>query len=297
MKRIHELDGLRGIAILAVLLFHLRRNTATTPYLFAFGWIGVDLFFVLSGFLITGILLDTKELRDRAITFYRRRFKRIFPIYYGSLFVLTILLPFFAPGFFVVPPPHDLPKYWAYLSNWYLGGQGLSHFWSLAIEEQFYLLWPLLAWHVGRKTLSRIAVTCIFIAPILRLVLRLYSVPPELIHRNTFCRIDTLLIGALCALWMRCNPSFFPRIAKLQWLALPTIGILSLDHYDVNGPWIQTIGYSLIACSSAGVLVAAVAGKALFLLFTPLRSVGRWSYGIYVYHFPIFIWCRVILLI
>src|SRR4030095_11127987 len=153
------LDGLRGFAILGVLLQH---NFSFLP-IPKYGWVGVDLFFVLSGFLITEILLKTKEHKNYLPNFYIRRILRIFPLYYGSLIL------FFALGPLVSQFKDQYSYYsanqgmlWAYLQNWlYIAKPRLddhtvfSHFWSLSVEEQFYLVWPLLV--LACNKLSRLA--------------------------------------------------------------------------------------------------------------------------------------------
>jgi peptidoglycan/LPS O-acetylase OafA/YrhL len=158
-NHIPALDGLRGIAILSVMLLHFTNAIAALPgsptsaarSVFGWGWTGVDLFFVLSGFLITGILLDSKGHPLYFRSFYARRALRIFPLYYAALF-LFFVVPRAIPS---VPATysfawHDQRWFWFYLGNFHPLGpdakQFIGQFWSLAIEEQFYLVWPLLIW-------------------------------------------------------------------------------------------------------------------------------------------------------
>src|SRR6186997_1549382 len=160
---IPALDGLRGIAIVLVMLHHFTylRPTSGIDALIGnvlfFGWTGVDLFFVLSGFLITGILLDTRNSRRYFTTFYARRTLRIFPLYYLILFIALVVLPKFPAVDRVLIGQDeliDLPPqwpYWLYLTNFSIADRGWVHGWvdvgwSLAIEEQFYLVWPLVIW-------------------------------------------------------------------------------------------------------------------------------------------------------
>src|SRR5262245_10664845 len=160
-SHIPALDGIRGIAILLVLLFHFGQYGHGLPYPAVFvdklfhricqiGWVGVDLFFVLSGFLITGILYDSKGRNHYFRNFYVRRCLRILPLYYFSLILFLIVLPKLFPlhtGFRSLR--QDSFWYWTYLSNVRVAYRGwdsfgvLDHFWSLAVEEQFYLLWPI----------------------------------------------------------------------------------------------------------------------------------------------------------
>jgi peptidoglycan/LPS O-acetylase OafA/YrhL len=158
-QRITNLDGIRGIAVLWVMLHHFQLYGEGFPpttfldrqveRLTISGWIGVDLFFVLSGFLITGILLDSKSNTGYFRKFYMRRFLRIFPLYYGFLFAFMFVLPLIDPeGAEFQLQFKEQIWYWTYLINWKLATIyvseyiGISHFWSLAIEEQFYLVWP-----------------------------------------------------------------------------------------------------------------------------------------------------------
>src|SRR5687767_2907742 len=160
---IPALDGLRGIAIILVMLHHFtyyRPNSgidAQIASVLFFGWAGVDLFFVLSGFLITGILLDTRDSKRYFSTFYARRTLRIFPLYYLVLLLAFVVLPKFPalhPVLLGQVGPVDLPPqwpYWLYLTNFSIADGGWVHgwvdvAWSLAIEEQFYLVWPLMIW-------------------------------------------------------------------------------------------------------------------------------------------------------
>jgi len=164
------LDGLRGVAILLVLFLHfiIGQGVPAPSVLVDWwfigivraGWMGVDLFFVLSGFLITGILLDTKGSRHYFRQFYTRRVLRIFPLYYGSLVLFLILLPTLFPDDQVLHDLHaDAVWFWTYLYNVKVAAAGftpssaLGHFWSLAVEEQFYLIWPIVVLCLGRRHL------------------------------------------------------------------------------------------------------------------------------------------------
>src|SRR5580698_6867484 len=180
MKRIRQLDSVRGLAVLLVLV----HNTDIYPSLHLglitnAGWSGVDLFFVLSGFLITGILIDTKEAQNYFSSFYARRMLRIFPLYYAVLTLLVI----------VALHPTQI-YYYLYLSNWLIllkdGWQPnvAGHFWSLAVEEQFYLIWPLCVWLLPKRYRLRFTLAgCVF-ALMLRLGLVATYGPSRAIARN-----------------------------------------------------------------------------------------------------------------
>src|SRR5467141_3598622 len=161
------------------------------------GWIGVQLFFVLSGFLITGILLDARHSPSYYRSFFVRRVLRIFPLYYATLLVLFVLLPALdlLPASFKRDPMVEL-SYWAYFSNWYgpfhQGEDSVSHFWSLALEEQFYLLWPFV---IHRRSAGWVMRLCLAVAAaslVLRVVMVLTGAPAQAIYQFLVTRIDAL---------------------------------------------------------------------------------------------------------
>jgi peptidoglycan/LPS O-acetylase OafA/YrhL len=175
--RIPALDGIRGIAILCVMLYHFTFYGGIEPTLIVdkvyyhtalVGWFGVDLFFVLSGFLITGILYDTASAPQYFRNFYARRVLRIFPLYYGTLAVFFFLIPLVID---ISDTFEELLRdqlwYWSYLVNVQIALEywpsffALGHFWSLAVEEQFYLVWPLVVFFLKRRSLIAICVVCI----------------------------------------------------------------------------------------------------------------------------------------
>ena len=172
---------MRGCAVLLVLFHHLGNNLEyalkvrhSTLWPGRIGWIGVELFFVLSGFLITGILHDSKGTPGYFRNFYARRVLRIFPLYYATLLVFATLHWLAPLGF-----PLESQELWVwmltYLTNvgmvWQ-GFGGLAHFWSLAVEEHFYLFWPLVVWRLNRRQLMRLAVAVWVISLALRTLAR-----------------------------------------------------------------------------------------------------------------------------
>jgi peptidoglycan/LPS O-acetylase OafA/YrhL len=176
-QRIPALDGIRGLAIALVMFHHFTLYGGMRPdfvldkvyrHVALVGWVGVDLFFVLSGFLITGILHDSRSDRHYFRNFYMRRTLRIFPLYYGVLAATFLVLPLVLD---VSGSCRELLRdqawYWTYLINVQIGLDYwpscfvLGHFWSLAVEEQFYLVWPLLLYLLGRRGMLALCVTCI----------------------------------------------------------------------------------------------------------------------------------------
>jgi peptidoglycan/LPS O-acetylase OafA/YrhL len=296
---IPELDGLRGIAVSLVLLFHLQ-----VP-LFGIGWCGVDLFFVLSGYLITTILLWTKDSPGFFRNFYARRVLRIFPLYFSALSIV----------FFVALPvaerlhlAHSVPVseqlwYWLYLSNW-RNASGhilyyLSHFWTLAIEEQFYLIWPLIVFFLSRRSLIKVCAGTILICLASRCALCWNGAWTEFLHRGTFFRMDDLAWGALLAL-AATDPQSSLQLKRrgkigVSLAILVLAGILILVGPGALSLPMMSIGYTALGLTSACLVWIAsrrsgrLEWSSRILNLGPLRNFGKYSYGIYVLHYPIVI--------
>jgi peptidoglycan/LPS O-acetylase OafA/YrhL len=263
------------------------------------GWVGVDLFFVLSGFLITGILCESRR-RDRYFSvFYARRTLRIFPLYYASLvFVLicSLLLrpvPSIAVGWY----------FWLYALNWKVGIWGwqavspyLSHFWSLAVEEQFYLIWPLLVRYVSSKRLAGLCGLVIVAAPFFRMASHAGHYPVGA-YTFTICRADALCWGALLSLRsqgpgglaMLRKPARFGLMLSLVSLALVVLRHHSTDYGSrlMDGPGLSVVGV-LFASSVVLALTARTDSWISRVLSRgPLVFLGTYSYGLYVVHQPV----------
>lgn len=312
------LDGLRAIAILLVF--------ATHSDLLAFGWVGVQLFFVLSGFLITGILLDMKaSLPARAYftKFYGRRFLRIFPLYYFYLALMAAVAYallkadfranymeiFFNQVWYAVLYVYDL----FYRLPSFQPSQFLDHFWSLSVEEQFYIFWPLILLFVPQKHLKKLFISFIVLGTIARAALYLlylsgssvwmFREPVGLvIYSLPFSHIDAFALGAYISRY----PIPFPRqqLAALSilvpligytatYFATGTIGSITAFGYDLplqaeyQFIWAHTLLNYFFA-----VLIYCVAREKVFVrvLEMPwLRYLGKISYGMYVYHLAL-IW-------
>ena len=299
------LDGVRGLAILLILIYHFTlgmsgRDIASRLLAkgTSAGWCGVDLFFVLSGFLITSILVDAKDRPRRFRNFYARRALRIFPLYYGTLAAVFALLPWlnaWVGGFAGV----EEAGIWLalYGTNVLAALRGewfpLSHFWSLAVEEHYYMFWPAVVFWCGRKTAMRICAAMVVLA----LAVRAWLVSQNLVlaaYCLTVCRIDALAVGSFLALAAR-GPGgvrgLVPLAGKISLTG--TIALLALIGWrsglSLTDPVVQTVGYVLLDLVFAGSL-ALVLGlppsslTAVFLNAPLLRWFGRYSYGLYVYN-------------
>jgi peptidoglycan/LPS O-acetylase OafA/YrhL len=300
LRHVPELDGVRGIAILLVLAFH----TSGLERWAAFGWCGVDLFFVLSGFLLTGVLLDGAAARRRARTFYVRRALRILPLYYVAIGAALVVVPLIAPS--LAGEARRLAAHqgwlWTYTANWPIGMQGTDpvaplpfvvHFWSLAIEEQFYLAWPLVIWYASRRQAVIIAWIAIVGALVCRAALLAIGAPGSMRYFLTPCRLDGLGVGSLIALWLRQpgNDATCARHVRDRMRAIAIAAglvLLVIVIHDRGLPMqsdlVSTIGYAALAWVF-GWLVTVAAVRPMPVLRTPaLVTAGRYSYGLYVVH-------------
>jgi peptidoglycan/LPS O-acetylase OafA/YrhL len=292
MGRIPELDALRGIATLAVLLFHWRFHYDVIKPT-------VDLFFVLSGYFITTILLGSAGHQHPLRTFYLRRSLRIFPIYYLA-FAVFLLLRLFEPHKHRLD---GLPYFLTYTQfiQGYWGGAcppfspAFGHTWTLAIEEQFYLFWPLIVLTVGRRGLLALAPALLVIPS----ALRTGGLEPFLL----LTRCDGLLLGALLAAviidreWLeRQRPRFVRAFGLVGLAALPTLflPVAGTTWARVaSATWLARLNL-LYACG-VGLIVLHVGHPVLKPLRARwLQGVGRMSYGLYLYHPPVFLVVAVI---
>ena len=296
------LDGLRGLAILLVIphnmnLFGAEGFVRVFTLGASAGWIGVQLFFVLSGFLITLGLLDSLGSTNYYRNFYARRALRIFPLYYGTLALLFAVLP--AMGLPVVEHPEHQAWLWLYVSNWTdpfgLNVRGLGHFWSLAVEEQFYLTWPLLVAVFSRRLL-RLCLTVAGVALVGRLGLLLMGASRDAVYLFTVCRMDALVLGAAAAMLFSTPGFSLPpgwSGSRLFWkgFSLIVAGAILTNVYSNLGFASLSFGFSLLAVAFAMMTLAAATPGAgwwrTVLEFAPLRSVGKYSYAMYVFHLPI----------
>jgi peptidoglycan/LPS O-acetylase OafA/YrhL len=315
LSRLPELDGLRAMAILLVLVSH-NLSHAPWPWLRWFtekGWVGVDLFFVLSGFLIGGILLDQRGATNYYRVFYLRRFLRIVPLYAvlvvpGLILILTGMQSHLSGHSLAGQPAASLWLCALFLQNFSPLLQlplpaYLSPTWSVAVEEQFYLLLPPLVRKISAGTLLKILIAAIVVAPLLRgLILWLFSgsrndeTIPLLCYYLLPCRWDSLLLGVLCAIAYR-NAGFCAwfeaRLRPLQtgWMifAACTAALVLATNYHLDSA-MASAGYTVVDAFFAATLLLAVmnrAGRLNHFLSRPfLRPIATISYGLYLLQSP-----------
>jgi peptidoglycan/LPS O-acetylase OafA/YrhL len=324
--RVPEWDGIRGVAILLVVFYHyifgaVQNETGGVPGLiravFPLSWSGVDLFFVLSGFLIGGILMDQRESENYFKTFYIRRVCRIVPLYFAWLILFLLLAQAFSGSSstewyglnFAREIPHFLRAgYFAFLQNFYIANSGLfgspwlAVTWSLAVEEQFYLLLPLAVWFIRPQKRLLAFILLIAIVPVLRTCFFLF-------HSSTFvyvllpCRADALMLGVLCAYFVR-EPVYFSALQRRRpWLIWSFIilflGIVGLTAFAYGRPEttlfnsfeMVTFGFTWIALFYACLLLLAATSRtgvlAGILRSRLLRHFGLIAYGMFLMHMAV----------
>ena len=302
-SRFAQLDGLRGLAILLVVFYHFTPSKGIpVPLQFALqvGWVGVDLFFVLSGFLITGILLEEVKTPGYYGRFVARRSFRIFPLYYVSLLLIGFVV--YQPGIKWGEFLQAYGGWWflTYLGNFYVVKLNswpalgyLIPLWSLQVEEQFYVTYPFLVGKLREKTLVRALVAMVVLALVFRVAFTI-AVPDLLVGPYVLmpCRMDSLAMGGLIAVMGLDRKAWTSTVAKLAYAACG-LAFLGIWWVAQGTPWpatMRTIGYSLIDIAFAGLLLVLLDSRSTRLrdVFSnrPLVAIGRISYGMYLLHLP-----------
>lgn len=314
-RHIPELDGIRGIAILLVLIWHFVASIIPTQsntlgdmirQLLGFTWSGVDLFFVLSGFLIGGILLDQCDTPHYFKAFYARRISRVFPLYYVWLIifiVLMLLTPTLETTQLWVGLFANTMPVWTYLTftqnfahaiTGTMGGAWLAATWSLAVEEQFYLLLPGIIRWISLRLLPFFLLTLIIAAPVLRVLLLFAPFTTSLPEYVLMpCRMDSLFLGVFSAYLMRQE-----RVAQwlgqhICWLYLALGGLLcgTVIFVSLNSFGMISFGYSGIALFDGCFLLIALNEKRGLITWVVrnsfLRQMGIIAYGAYVFHLAV----------
>ena len=302
--RIAVLDGIRGLAILLVTLYRfgdiafpeslVGSLAHRATYL---GATGVDLFFVLSGFLITGILLESRHRSGYFKRFYVRRALRIFPLYYTFLFFILILVPVVGNNRIIVEGFRADPIHlWIYTSNlvaswhdaWCYGY--LDHFWSLAIEEQFYLMWPIVVFYNPPRRLAKVAWGLLIFFALARTLSSVYHIGAVTEKSLTLFRLDGLLLGAIAAIFVRDveDIKIYAGRARVAFLVAGVLYVLSLalgsHDYAIRYTLVSFVWVFMLICGLSGAL--GKLGQSI-LASRPLRILGKFSYAMYVFQNPL----------
>ena len=292
MKKNLQLDGIRGLAILLVLCVH-------TPILLRplgldgaaqQGWFGVDLFFVLSGFLITSILFNTVGEPGWRTSFYWRRALRILPVYLLVMTYAFLILPRMSPA---ASGWHRSAFWWGwyavFLQNWAFPGYGYTPLfvtWSLAVEEQFYVVWSTIVGAAGRKLVGILATATVIVSPLIRWWGIHHGIDWNTIYTRTVFHLDGLAIGALLALWY-VSAQERERWSKWFWSAAiggAVLSFASLLSRNVHEGQHSILIYSTLALCFGGIVGLAALEELPLFRWRPLRFLGTISYGLYLYH-------------
>ena len=295
-----QLDALRALAALSVLFGHFIPVSTLWQAIVPFAALGVQLFFVLSGFLITGILLDGRKEVEAGVSrlwmlrqFYIRRFLRIFPLYYAVILAGRIAqVPGFTKGF-----GWNL----AYLTNFYIAAKAqwigpASHLWTLSVEEQFYLIWPWIVLFLPKRRLLPTFVGIVIFAIVYRAIVIGWFGP--LLNLAPFATLDCFGMGALLAIAQRREQEGDPRLRRIVctiglWLGVPLLILAFVWHCPLRGAAHQE--WNLMSFALALLFTPLISQAArgftgmigFFFTLTPILYIGRISYGIYLYHLPI----------
>jgi peptidoglycan/LPS O-acetylase OafA/YrhL len=311
--RVRALDGLRGAAIVWAVSTHLMetfRPVSTfdrVSFIVAkAGWVALETFFALSGYLITSILWDTRGSRHYLLTFYARRLVRIVPVYYG--FLLGLIFWITQIDALDAGESRALLRvqawYWSFLVNWLvywkdrwlIAPYNTAHFWSLAVEEQFYFAWPLCVMRLSRERLLKVAVAAFVFSVALRVGLVRGGADGLRVYVCTPARLDSLALGAVVALIGK-GPTGFSALRR--WI-LPA-GLVSLavllaivfykGELIASDPLVQIVGFAVIAVGSSALIAgcASLPDSRVARVFDrpSLRRFGRYSYVMYVVHYPL----------
>jgi peptidoglycan/LPS O-acetylase OafA/YrhL len=302
--RVLALDGIRGLALLMVMFFHLGMHCFTVEVVgklpskvFLIGASGVELFFVLSGFLITGILLDQKRTPSRYFSrFYVRRCFRIFPLYFSVLAIVLVVLPNLFDIRCVDTVRGNPVHLWIYTTNLWVSWRNdwcygpLNHFWSVAIEEQFYVVWPLVVFALSIHRLFRLCVLALIAFVSMRICCSLMQIGDATEKAFTLFRMDGLLLGAIAAIMVRSITELTKLHVMFRWFMIMFIclyaGSLILGEND------YTIRYTLTSGIGMFMILATLSSRSgsierTLLESRLLRSLGKYSYAMYLFQGPL----------
>lgn len=296
MKYIKQLDALRTFAVLLVIIAHWAPKDFNK--LFSFGNLGVNIFFVLSGFLITRIILNEKEdiekegIKDKKFSaigrFMMRRLLRIFPVYYLMLFVLYL-----GDSYLSNPIQTDLEYYVLYLQNFlyyfrqsFPGGK-VGHFWTLAVEEQFYLVWPWILFFVNKKYTKNVMVIGIILGTVSSLLLPLIPGKEILTPALTICCLQSFCFGGLLAYWVvKGDSSLNNNYSFLKRMAITSLTLyVGIKMFYPSFIFFDRLFESIITTWFIALILLDKTSKIDYILSNKiLISIGKVSYGVYIFH-------------
>jgi peptidoglycan/LPS O-acetylase OafA/YrhL len=301
-SHIPSLDGLRGIAMISVMLYHF----FLIPYA---AWFSIDSFFVLSGFLITGILLDTKANKNYFKNYIARRMLRILPLYYGVLIIFFLITPLIVSKESLAPYAiyyeHE-SNFWVYLQNWFLmlhetdlkgSGRILLHLWSLAVEEQFYIVWPFVVLLFNVNNLVRFICAVIVFSITLKCYYFFSGHAWQYTYFNTFTRLDELCIGGLVAIAVR-NEKVIARLQTIVPYVFKILLVFILAAIAIKRPaapksqFLEPLGTTVAAIFFASLILYCMSSHKRNLVKKVLENkilifFGSYSYSMYIFHVPI----------
>ena len=314
--RFQGLDGIRGAAAMLVVFAHAfpiaqYRHTwlAIVSVISQYGWLGVELFFVLSGFLITGILLKNRDAENYFQAFYWHRTLRIFPLYFAFVAICLLVIPWLDPErdeFLRFNRKGPVWPYWAFLSNYVCCIDMQPHrlvavLWSLAIEEQFYIVWAVLVRYFSLQRVVLVAAFLVVLGPVLRIILPLVGWSTPTVFYFTPAHFDPLALGALARIAFDYRRSL-AKSAGRWWPAMLAVLVVvcALDSgtvHEAYRPLMMKLGYSVTAATCASLILFVVTRESIvqrFLDSRPMRSLGAYSYFIYLFHlvlwsFPVYV--------
>lgn len=318
-KYIKSLDGIRGVGILFVILYHFLRMKGNDLTVMGFSWIWIQMFFIQSGYLITKILLNSKSLtfKDYLRRFYWRRILRIFPLYFGYILIIAVVYVIFTkPSDFLIRLPYLLTytyNFTRFIPDIEFNSIFFMHFWSLAVEEQFYLVWPFLIYFMGVKKLRIVLTFIVLLSPVVRYILGEYllnigynpTLTGEIVYAFTFSQFDAFAMGAAIPIFKLeekiARPGILSLLAVFCVLLIGALNINALLKVDLHYSW-SSLGlavgeirnyqhvwsYSLINFMFCLVILYLIKSNYKGIFNNGLLvSAGKIVYGMYVFHFTV----------
>ncbi|HEX7903226.1 MAG TPA: acyltransferase [Chitinophagaceae bacterium] len=291
------LDSFRGIGILWIICCHYFPGSN----FFRFGWISLEVFFVLSGFLITKVLLNSLNSPNFFRNFYIRRALKIFPLYYLFISLSFIVIFLFTKEKSSLYLKENFEYYYVYLHNFLFVFNGLepenylNHLWSLAMEEQFYFLWPIIVFYIRDVSkLRKILIAIVILVIIFRFIVWWnWGGRFEVYHCNTFTRIDTIAFGCIlgCGFSYKELNKYLRIFIILICASVFPLAVIIYGNYFFTNPVFCTVGYTAISVLTVFLIEYFISGEKNLLFLKNnwmLNYLGQISYGMYLFHIPVY---------